>query len=92
MDGVRQALARNKTQWKEDMFGTLKVARQQLSIYHAEVTPTTDIFIISALILNPFKKLQSLRKRDKGMHIHPEDKPSNTSQYQQALLKDIGFE
>jgi hypothetical protein len=66
MDGVRRALARNKTQWKKDMFGTLKVARQQLSIYHAEVTPTTGIFIISALILNPFKSVAIAQEEGQG--------------------------
>jgi len=32
MDGVMRALAKNKTQWKEDLFFAVKLARQKLSI------------------------------------------------------------
>jgi len=92
MDGVMRALAKKKTQWKEDWFLTLKVARQQLSRYHAEVTPTIHILLISARIFDPFKILRLLMKRDHGLHIYPEDKKSYTLQYQQAFLKDIGYE
>jgi len=89
MDGVMQAFARKKTPWKEDLFFTVKLARQKLSKYYAEVTPTTGMLLISAHILDPFQKLRSFRKWDKGMDINPEDKTSYTTQYQEAFLKYV---
>ena len=35
MDGVMRALAKKKTQWKEDLFFAVKLARQKLSKYYA---------------------------------------------------------
>jgi len=89
MDGVMRALAKKKTQWKEDFFFAVKLARQKLSKYYAEVTPTTGMLLISAHILNPFRKLQSFRKWDKKLDINPEDETFYTTQYQQALLKYV---
>jgi len=63
---MMRALARRKTQWKEDLFVAVKFAEQKLSKYNAEVTPTTGMFLISAQILDPFWKLRSFRKMDKG--------------------------
>jgi len=57
MDGMLQALARTKTQRKEDLFFTVKLARQKLFKYYAEVTPTMATLLISAHILDPFRKL-----------------------------------
>jgi hypothetical protein len=48
MDGVMQAFAKKKTQWNEDLFFTVKLARQRLSEYYNEVTPMTDMFLLSA--------------------------------------------
>jgi len=48
MDGVMRALAKKKTQWKEDLFFAVKLAWQKLSKYYAEVTPTTGMVVISA--------------------------------------------
>jgi hypothetical protein len=62
MDGVMQDLAKKKTQWKDDLFFTVKLASQKLSKCYAEVTPTTGMFLISAHILDPFGKLRSSRK------------------------------
>jgi hypothetical protein len=89
MDGVMRALAKKKTPWKEDLFFAVKLARQKHSKYYAEVTPTTGMLLISAHILDPFRKLQSFRKWDKGMDINPEDETSYTTQYQQAFLKYV---
>jgi hypothetical protein len=80
MDGVMRGLAKKKTQWKEDLFFAVKLARQKLSKYYAEVTPVTDMLLISAPILDPFRKLRSFRKWDKGMGIHTEDETSYTTQ------------
>jgi len=66
MDGVMRALAKKKTQWKEDLFFTVKLARQMLSKYYAEVTPTTGMLLISAHILDPFRKLRSFQKVGQG--------------------------
>jgi len=82
MDGVMRALAKKKTQWKEDLFFAVKSAQQKVSKYYAEVTPTTGMLLISAEILDPFRKLRSFRTWDKGMDINPEDETSYTTQNQ----------
>ena len=89
MDGVMRALAKKKTPWKEDLLFAVKLARQKLSKYYAEVTPTMGMLLISAHILDPFRKLRSSRKWDKGMDINPEDETSYITQYQEALLKYV---
>jgi hypothetical protein len=89
IDGVRRALAKKKTPSKEDLFLTVKIARQKLSKYYAAVTPTTGILLISAHILDPYRKLWSFRKWAKGMDINPEDETSYTTQYQEAFLKCV---
>jgi len=53
MDGVLWTLARNKTQWKEDLYFVTMVACQILSKYYAEGTPATGLLLISAPILYP---------------------------------------
>jgi len=86
MEGMMRALAKKKTQWKDNLFFAVKLAQQKLSKYCAEVTPTTGILLISAQILDPFQKLRSFRKWDKEMDINPEDETSYTTQYQEAFL------
>jgi len=82
-------LAKKKTQWKEDLFFTVKCVPQKLSKYYTEVTPTTGMLLVTAHILDPIRKLWSFRKRDKGMDIIPEDETSYTTQYQEAFLKYV---
>jgi len=89
MDSVMQALAKKKTPWKEDLFLAVKLARQKLSQYYTEVTPTTGTLLISAHILNPFQKLRLFQKWDRGMDINPEDETSYTTQYPEAFLKYV---
>ena len=89
MDGVMWASAKKKTQWKEDFFFAMRLVWQKLSKYYAEVTATTGMHLISAHILNPFRKLPSFKKLHKGMHINPEDEISYTIQYQDAFLKNV---
>ena len=67
----------------------VKLTKQKLSKYYAEVTPSTGMLLISAHMLNPFRKLRSFRKWDKGMNINPEDETSYTNQYQEAFLKYV---
>jgi hypothetical protein len=62
IDGVMRALAKKKTQRKEDLFFAVKLARQMLSKSYSDVTPTTGMLLISAHILDPFRKLRSFRK------------------------------
>jgi len=83
------ALAKKKIQWKEDLFFTVKLARQKLSKYYAEVAPSTGMLLISAHIVDSFRRLRSFRKRHEGMDINPEDKTSYTTQYQEASLKYV---
>jgi len=89
IDGVMRALAKKMTQWKEDLFFAVKLARQKLSKYYAELTSMTDMILISAHILDPFRKLRSFRKWDKGMDINPEDETSYTTQFQEAFRKYV---
>jgi len=89
MDGVMPASARQKTPWKEDLFFAGKLARQKLSKYYAEVTASTGMILMSAHVLDPFRKLRSFRKWDEGMDINPEDETSYTTQYQEAFLKYV---
>jgi len=89
MDGVMRALAKKNAQWKEDLFFAVKLARQKLFKYYAEVTPTRGMVLISAHILDPFRKLWSFRMWDKGMDVNPEDETSYTTQYQEAFVKYV---
>jgi hypothetical protein len=65
MDGVMQAVAKKRTQWKKDLFFAVKLAPQKLSKYYAEVTPTTRVLLVSAHVLNPVWMLRSFYKLDK---------------------------
>ena len=49
----------------------------------------TGMLRIVAHIPNPFRKLRSFRKRDKGMVINSEDETSYTTQYQEAFLRYV---
>jgi len=62
MDGVLWALATKRTKWKENLFFTVKLARQKLSKYYAEVTSTMGMELISSHILDPVRKLWLFRK------------------------------
>jgi len=89
MDVVMRALAKKKTQWNEEFFFGVKLAREKLSKYYAEVTPTTGMLPIAAHILDPFSKLRSFRKWDKGIDINPEDETFYTTQYQEAFPRYV---
>jgi len=58
MDDIMRALTKDRTQWKEGLFFAVKLARQKLCEYYAVVTPMTLMVLISAQILNSFRKLQ----------------------------------
>jgi len=68
-----------KNLWKEALFFTMKLARQKLCKYCAEVTPLTGMLHNSAHILQHFRKLQSFGKWDKGMDINPDNETSYTT-------------
>jgi hypothetical protein len=59
LDGIIQGLAKKKTQWKEEFFFAVKLARQKLSKYHATLTPMTGMLLISIYIFHRFWKLLS---------------------------------
>jgi len=86
MDGIMQALAKNMTQWKDDLYFAVKLTWQKLSNYYSDVTPMTGVILISAHIFDFFRKLRSFRKWDKGMDNNFEDETSYTTQYQEAFL------
>jgi hypothetical protein len=58
MNAMMLALTQKKTQWKEELFFTVKLARQKLAKHYAEVTPTMGMLLISPHFLNSFRKLQ----------------------------------
>jgi len=89
MDGVMRALAKKKTQWKQDIYVVVKFAWQKLSENYTEATPTTGMVLISAHIIDSFQMLRSCRKWDKGMDIDPEVETSYTTEYQEAFPKYV---
>jgi len=89
MDGIMWTVAKKRTQWKEDLFFTMTLARQKLSKYYAEVTPSTGMLLISVQIFDRFRMLRSFRKWDKGMCFNPEDETSYTTQSHEACLKYV---
>ena len=70
----------------------MKLSRQKLSKYYAEVTSTPGMLLISAHILDRFWKLRSFRKWDEGMDINPEDSVSNSSKLAVRLRVQVGTE
>jgi hypothetical protein len=78
MDGVMRALAKKKKQWMEDLFFAVKCTQQKFSKYYTEVTRMAGMLLIEAHILDPFRKLRSVRKWNRGMDINPEDETSYT--------------
>ena len=57
IDGVMQALAKKKTEWKENLYFAVELARQKLPKCYAKVTQTTGRQLIAAHILPHFWKL-----------------------------------
>jgi len=89
MDGVMWALAKNRTQWKKDLFFAKKLVQQKVSKYYVEVTLSMGMHLISARILYPFGKLRSFRKWESGMDINPDDETSYSTQYQKVVVMDV---
>jgi hypothetical protein len=79
MHGIMRAWAKKNTQRKADFDFTVKVARQKLSKYLAEVTPINGQLLMSAHILDLFRKLASFWKWDKGMEMNSGDQTSYTT-------------
>jgi hypothetical protein len=75
------------TQWKDDLFFAVNFAGQKHSKNYTEETTIMRMLLISAQILNPFRKLELFRKCNKAMANDPEDEISYTTQYQEAILK-----
>jgi hypothetical protein len=60
-----------------------------LSNYHAKVTLTTCMLLISAHILDPFQTLQSLRQWGNAMDVNPKDETFKSTKHQEAFLKNM---
>jgi len=88
-EGIMRALGKKTTQWKEDLYLAVKFARQKISRYYVEVTPTTGMLLNSAHIPARFWKLLSFQKWGKGMDINPEDETSYTTQYRDAVVRYV---
>jgi len=58
LDGVMRALAKKKTQCKEDLYFAGTFARQKPLIKYAEVSPMMVMLLITAPTVNPLQKLQ----------------------------------
>jgi len=86
MDGLMRALAKKMNQWKEDLYFTMRFTQQKQSKYYTEVTATMGMLLVSADILDPFRKVWTFRKWDEGVHNTPENNTSYTTQYQRAFL------
>jgi len=60
-------------------------------IYYAELNPTRGIHLISAHLLDPFRRLWSFRKWDKGMDMNPEEetsyRPPNTKRHSWSMWR-----
>jgi hypothetical protein len=82
MDGVMQDLDKQNTQWKKNMYFTVEFAGQKLSNYYAEVTPMTDMLLISAPIFDSLQKLRSFYNWDKAKKLIPKNATFYTIQYQ----------
>jgi len=67
----------------------VKFPWQKLSINDAEVTPTTGVHPMSALILDSFQNLSSFQKCDKAMDVNPEDMSFHIAQYEEAFLQYV---
>jgi len=73
----------------KDLFFAVKCAQQTLFKYYTEVTPTTVMLLITAHILDPFRKLRSFRKLYMGMDINPENETSYTTEYQEPFPNHV---
>jgi len=89
MDGVMLVFAKKKTQLKEDLYFTVKFARQSLSKYCSEVTPMTSQLLTSVHIIDSFRTLRLFRKWDNARDINPDDETLYATQYLQVFMKYV---
>ena len=87
MDSVLKALSKKRVQWKRDIHRAVRCARAKLRKYYSRVTPETGLILISAAILDPFRKLRIFESWDKEMGMISDDPDSYTSQYSHAFLE-----
>jgi hypothetical protein len=74
-------LAKQMTEWKEDLSFTVKGTWQKLSKNYAELIRTIIMLCIWARMINPPQLLRLFQKWAKGMDHSLEDKTSYTTQY-----------
>jgi hypothetical protein len=85
MDSIMWPLAKWRTQWMEDLYTTACWVWHKWTIYYAEVTLTSGMPHRLAHIVDPFWKLRTFRKWDKGMDIHPDAKTLYRIQHRKAF-------
>jgi len=86
LNGVKRAVAKKLTPWKEDLHITVRLVQQKLIKYYANTTPMTAMLLILTHLLDPSCKLRSFNQCDDGMNINLDHKTSYDTQYQQASL------
>jgi hypothetical protein len=92
IDGVLHAVATKVTQWKEDVYISVKLAGKWLINRYAEASPTMDMLLVSAHILYLLRNLELFRKWDKGIDINSEDEIFHTTLYHVGTPKNVETE
>jgi len=67
----------------------VKCAREKLSKYCTDVTPTMGMLLVPGHILESFRQVRLFRKWDKGMDINPKDETTSMTLYQEAFPKYV---
>jgi len=88
-DGIMQALAKKKTQSKEDLFFAARLARWKLSKSDAYVATAMGMHLGLQHMLDPVRTLRSFGMWDKWMDIQPQNKTSSITRFQEPFLKDV---
>jgi len=86
MDGIMRGLYKKKTQWKEHLYFSVKLACQKRSKYHAEVPPITGVCLIPAHMLDSFRKLWLFSEWNMELNNNPEGRTSYTTQYHERYM------
>ena len=87
-----RAIAKKNTEWIEELFLAVKLARQKLSKYYSKVTPMTSMLLISVQIFDRFRVLRLCRMWDRWIRNNPEDETDYTTEYQEAYLRYVETE
>jgi len=89
MDGVRGALAKEKIQWAEDWYFTVKFALQKLSKDYTDFTQMPGMHLTLAYIYDPIQKLRSFGTWGNMMDINPDGETYAIAQYHNSCWKYV---